>query len=265
MKGVLLAGGTGSRLRPLTAVTNKHLLPVYDRPMLFWPLDVFRANRIGEVLVVTGREHAGSVFALLGSGEDLGFEFTFRVQDEPGGIAQALALAEGFVGWDPSDRGPDQFQFLAVLADNVFIPPPAVRPLTYPDYPDDLVGGRARVWLKLVDAPERYGVPAFEGPARERITAIVEKPAKPPSLYAVTGCYLYDATVFGVITGLEPSARGELEITDVNNVYAARGDLEWEALSGYWGDCGSSLEGLLEASEAVRRESIGARLGPRSA
>lgn len=241
MRGVLLAGGTGSRLLPITRVTNKHLLPVFDRPMIHWPLEVFRANAVREVLVVSGREHMGDVFRLLGSGRELGLDFTFRVQDEAGGIAQALALAEDFV--DPGEAIAGG-EFLVVLGDNVFLPPPIARPL-----PTD----EARVWLKEVPDPRAYGVPVF-GDEEAGIRAIVEKPEAPPSNYAVVGMYQYDSAVFEVIAGLAPSARGELEITDVNNAYAASASLGYDLVPGYWGDAGASIAALVRVSEEVRRQ-----------
>ena len=246
MKGVLLVGGIGSRLRPVTAVTNKHLLPVYDRPMIFWPLEVFRANAIHQVLVVSGREHMGDVFRLLGSGREHGMDFTFRVQDEAGGIAQALALAEEFVDPGPAIAGGE---FLVVLGDNVFLPPPLV--------PGSLPSASARVWLKKVPDPRRYGVPEFDWEGGLAvIRRIVEKPERPPSDFAVVGLYQYDSRVFEIIRGLAPSARGELEVSDVNNAYALGGDLFWQEIAGYWGDAGSSPAGLLavgiEVAEIAR-------------
>lgn len=251
MKGVLLAGGTGTRLRPVTAVTNKHLLPVYDRPMIHWPLEVFRANGVREVMVVTGREHAGAVFGLLGSGADLGFDFTFRVQDRAGGIAEAIALAEAFVGpFVSMDRIVDGDDFLVVLGDNVFIPPPEVPPL--PSW------AGAGVWLARVPYPEFYGVPVFgEG---GRVRAIMEKPQHVGPLdMAVVGLYHYRADAFDVIRGLRPSARGELEVSDLNNAYAARGELAHAELGGRWWDAGGSLELLARAGEEVRAALAGER------
>ncbi|MCK6526022.1 NTP transferase domain-containing protein [Myxococcota bacterium] len=230
MKGVLLAGGTGSRLAPLTAVTNKHLLPVGHEPMVFHPLRKLQRAGVTEVLLVTGREHMGDMIELLGSGRDLGLSLTYRVQDEPAGIAQALSLAEVFAAGS---------LLAVVLGDNVF--------------EDELAGpcarfreqGRgARILLKAVPDPERFGVAEVrEG----RVTRILEKPERPPSDLAVTGAYFYDARVFDLVRGLRPSARGELEITDVNNAYLAAGELEHEVLAGWWTDAGT-FPSLLRAN-----------------
>lgn len=222
MKGVILAGGTGSRLFPLTKVTNKHLLPVGKRPMLLHPVQKLRDAGVTDILIVTGTEHMGDVVGLLGSGKDYGCRFTFRVQDEAGGIAQALALAEGFAAGGP---------ICVLLGDNIF--------------EDDIIedtarfkaqGQGARILLKAVHDPQRYGVARVEG---DRVLEVIEKPKDPPSDLAVTGIYFYDAEVFDIIRGLKPSARGEYEITDVNNAYIERGELTFGTLEGWWTDAGT--------------------------
>ncbi len=224
MKGVVLAGGTGSRLWPLTRVTNKHLLPVGRMPMIHHPVLKLREAGIREILVVTGREHMGDVVGLLGSGAELGLEFSFRVQDEAGGIAQALSLAEGFAAGGP---------LLAILGDNVFQDSltPQVRAF-------EVEPTGARVLLKRVPDARRFGVATLDT-AGERVVRIEEKPAAPQSDLAVTGVYLYDGQVFDIIRGLTPSARGELEITDVNNTYIARGLLGFGEFGGWWSDAGT--------------------------
>jgi len=224
MKGVVLAGGTGSRLWPLTRVTNKHLLPVGRMPMIHHPVLKLREAGIAEILVVTGREHMGDVVGLLGSGAELGLEFSFRVQDEAGGIAQALSLAEGFAAGGP---------LVAILGDNVFEDSLTSHVDAFAAGP-----GGARVLLKRVPDAQRFGVATLD-PAGERVVAIVEKPAVPASDLAVTGVYLYDARVFDIIRTLAPSERGELEITDVNSSYIRRGQLGFGTFDGWWSDAGT--------------------------
>jgi len=233
MKGIILAGGTGSRLFPLTKVTNKHLLPVGRVPMIFHPVRKLTEAGIDEILVVTGVEHMGDVVTLLGSGKDFACRFTYKVQDEAGGIAQALGLAENFAGRDP---------MCVILGDNVFEDPigPFVRAFREQ-------GRGARLLLKQVQDPQRFGVGEVEG---SRVVRIVEKPKKPKSDLAVVGVYFYDSDVFGVIRTLKPSARGELEITDVNNHYLRAGTLQCDRLSGWWTDAGT-FESLHAASELV--------------
>ena len=200
MKGIILAGGTGSRLFPLTKVTNKHLLPVGREPMIFHPVRKLVEAGIREILIVTGLEHMGDVVNLLGSGKDFGCLFTYKVQDEAGGIAQALGLAENFAGKE---------LLCVILGDNIFQDP--IGP--YLSAFREQARG-ARLLLKKVDDPQRYGVAEVEG---SRVVRIVEKPKRPKSDLAVVGIYFYDPQVFDVIRTLKPSARGELEITDVNN------------------------------------------------
>lgn len=220
MKGIVLAGGTGTRLYPLTKVTNKHLLPVGDRPMIYYPVEKLTSAGIKEILIVTGTEHMGDVVTLLGSGREFGCRFTYKVQDEAGGIAQALSLAENFTGSEP---------MVVILGDNVF---EASIDAALGNYP----GEGALIMLKQVPDPNRYGVPRFDG---ERIAAIEEKPDVPASDYAVTGIYIYDSHVYDCIRSLRPSGRGELEITDVNNDYIRRGKMRHAVLDGWWTDAGT--------------------------
>lgn len=222
VRGIVLAGGTGSRLFPLTKVTNKHLLPVGQEPMIFHPIKKLLEAGIKEIMIVTGTEHMGDVVGLLGSGADFGAEFTYRVQDKAGGIAQALGLCEDFVGGALS---------VTILGDNIFedsIKPAVMR------FVEQREG--AQLLIKEVPDPERFGVATMEG---DKITKIVEKPKAPESSYAVTGVYFYDSRVFEIIRTLKPSGRGELEITDVNNAYVARGQLTFSKMKGYWTDAGT--------------------------
>jgi glucose-1-phosphate thymidylyltransferase len=235
MKGVILAGGTGSRLWPLTKVTNKHLLPVGHEPMICQPIKKLRDAGIRDICVVTGTDHMGEVVGLLGSGREFDCEFTYRVQDEAGGIAQALGLAEKFLGGGPA---------CVILGDNVFQDELGPFVQRFREQ-----GPGARILLKEVEHPERFGVADVEG---DRIVSIVEKPSAPRSRYAVTGIYLYDAQVFDVIKACRPSARGELEITDVNNGYLARGELRFDVLHGWWTDAGT-FESLAHANELMRQ------------
>ena len=233
MKGIILAGGTGSRLFPLTKVTNKHLLPVGREPMIFHPVKKLTEAGVSEILIVTGVEHMGAVVTLLGSGKDFGCRFTYKVQDEAGGIAQALGLAENFAGKDPC---------CVILGDNIFQDSigPYVRAFGEQ-------GKGARLLLKQVHDPQRYGVAETDG---KRVTRIVEKPKEPKSDLAVVGIYFYDADVFSMIRTLKPSARGELEITDVNNHYLHAGTLQFDQLQGWWTDAGT-FESLAAANELV--------------
>lgn len=222
MKGIILAGGTGSRLYPLTKVTNKHLLPVGRYPMIFHAVHKLKSAGIADILIVTGKEHMGDVVNLLGSGSELGVNFTYKVQDEAGGIAQALHLAEHFVGGD---------RMVVILGDNVF--EGALAPFIE-KFRAQPTG--AKILLQKVDDPARFGVPEIDG---NRIVSIEEKPQHPKSSYAVTGIYMFDSNVFAIIKTLAPSARGELEITDVNNAYIANGQLTYDVLDGWWTDAGT--------------------------
>jgi glucose-1-phosphate thymidylyltransferase len=234
LRGIILAGGTGSRLRPLTKVTNKHLLPVGQKPMIYYPIEKLTSIGIEQIMIVTGVEYMGDVVGLLGSGREFGCRFTYRVQDEAGGIAQALGLAENFA------------QRLAViLGDNIF-------QANLKSYADKFISQKtgARILLKQVPYPERFGVAQISG---DKVISIEEKPKKPKSDYAVTGIYFYDASVFDIIRTLKPSGRGELEISDVNNAYMAKGQLRYDILDGWWSDAGT-FESLKKVNELVIEE-----------
>ena len=233
MKGIVLAGGTGSRLYPLTKVTNKHLLPVGSKPMINYPIGKLTGAGIQEILIVTGTEHMGDVVSLLGSGKDFGCRFTYKVQDEAGGIAQALGLAENFAGGDT---------MTVILGDNVFEDDLTDAVAGYP-------GEGASIMLKEVGDPTRYGVAELDG---NRIVGIEEKPARPKSNLCVTGVYMFDAKVFDYIHTLKPSGRGELEITDVNNHYIREGRMQYSVMKGWWTDAGT-FESLRRANELMYR------------
>ncbi|MFB5674639.1 sugar phosphate nucleotidyltransferase [Paenibacillus terreus] len=234
MKGIVLAGGTGSRLFPLTKVTNKHLLPVGKYPMIFHTIYKLKQAGIHDILIVTGKEHMGDVVNLLGSGREMDVTFTYKVQDEAGGIAQALGLARHFVGDD---------QMVVILGDNVF--EDNIAPFVE-NFRKQAVG--AKLLLQKVHDPHRFGVAELQG---ERIVSIEEKPAQPKSNYAVTGIYMFDSTVFDIIKTLKPSARGELEITDVNNAYIDKGTLTFDILKGWWTDAGTHAS-LARANELAQ-------------
>ena len=234
MKGVILAGGTGSRLFPLTKVTNKHLLPVGREPMIYYPVRKLTEAGIDEICIVTGVDHMGDVVNLLGSGKDLGCAFTYKVQDEAGGIAQALGLASDFA------RGE---QSCVILGDNIF--EDSIAPYVAA-FREQARG--ARLLLKQVPDPQRYGVAEVEG---SKVIRVVEKPQAPKSDLAVVGIYFYDAEVFDIIATLKPSGRGELEITDVNNHYLRAGSLQCDRLAGWWTDAGT-FDSLAFANELVR-------------
>lgn len=235
MKGIVLAGGLGTRMDPLTRVTNKHLLPVYDRPMVYYPIRTLVDAGIDEILLVTGGESAGDFLKLLGNGSEFGLaHLNYTYQKGHGGIAEALGLARHFADGD---------RIVVILGDNIF--EQDIR---------DAVGRfaaqerGARIFLKEVPDPHRFGVPRLDGP---RIVEIIEKPESPPSSYAVTGIYMYDERVFDIIEHIVPSGRGELEITDVNNAYIRDGHLYFEVLDGWWTDAGT-FESLYRASTLVR-------------
>lgn len=234
MKGVILAGGLGSRLRPLTLVTNKHLLPVYDKPMIYYPIECLLNAGIDEVLIVTGGEHAGDFLKLLKNGKHLGLrELHYTYQEGEGGIADALLLAEDFADGD---------KICVVLGDNII-----EKHIRGPVGEFFTQRRGAKILLKEVEDPQRFGVPRFED---GRIAEIIEKPQDPPSNYAVTGIYMYDSDVFDIARDQEPSKRGELEITDVNNIYLQRGDLTHSVLEGWWTDAGT-FESLHRASNWI--------------
>lgn len=240
LKGVILAGGTGSRLYPLTKVTNKHLLPIGRYPMIYHAILKLKLADISDILIVTGREHMGDVVNLLGSGHEFGVNFTYKVQDQAGGIAQALGLAEGFV---------DNDSMTVILGDNVF---ESEISRFVSDFRKSEFG--ANILLSRVPDPQRFGVPQLDG---ERIVSIEEKPVQPKSEYAVTGIYMYDSQVFNIIRDLRPSARGEFEITDVNNAYIAMGHLTYGVLDGWWTDAGTP-ESYHRANELARSIDFGA-------
>ena len=237
MKGVVLAGGTGSRLDPLTRVTNKHLLPVGEKPMVQWAVDSLREAGVQDLILVTGSDHVDDFRRYFGD------ELRFAQQERAGGIAEALGLARDFAAGD---------RVVVMLADNIFR-----GPITQTVRNFERQGAGARVILAHVRETEHLrhlGVPRIDG---GRILEIVEKPVEPPSIYAVTGVYCYDAEVFEVVDSLEPSARNELEITDVNNHYVRAGTLEYDVFEGYWGDAGESIDAYYEVIERVRRPHFG--------
>ena len=243
MKGIILAGGTGSRLYPLTKVTNKHLLPVGKYPMIFHSVYKLKQSGIEDILIVTGKDHMGDVVNLLGSGSDMGVSFTYKVQDEAGGIAQALDLAEHFVGTD---------QMVVILGDNVF--EDDISPFVE-NFKTQSAG--AKILIQEVHDPTRFGVPEIDG---SRILSIEEKPKAPKSNYAVTGIYMFDHTVFEIVKTLKPSDRGELEITDVNNAYIEREQLSFDILQGWWTDAGTHPS-LARANELAKDIAFGEEFG----
>jgi glucose-1-phosphate thymidylyltransferase len=234
MKGVILAGGLGSRLYPLTKITNKHLLPVYDQPMIYYPLRTLINAGIDDIMIVTGGNSAGDFLRLLGNGKDFGLRhLNYTYQEGEGGIADALSLVEHFA---------DESPVCVVLGDNII--ERNIRGAA-DEYRRQESG--AKILLKKVTDPHRFGVPEIEG---DKILRIEEKPATPKSDYAVTGIYFYDPTVFAIIKTLKPSGRGELEITDVNNHFIDKGEMTWNELEGWWTDAGT-FESLLRASNLV--------------
>jgi glucose-1-phosphate thymidylyltransferase len=245
MKGVLLAGGLGTRLHPLTRVTNKHLLPVFDRPMIYYPLQALINAGVRDIMLVTGGNNAGDFLRLLGNGKDFGLKhLNYTYQEGEGGIAAALALAEHFV---------DGERVCVVLGDNII-------EHDFRASAEKFARGDegARILLKQVPDPERFGVPVFRG---RRIVGIEEKPRRPKSRYAVTGIYMYDARVFDVIRTLKPSGRGELEITDVLNHYIPNGRLFTRVYDGHWTDAGT-VPSLLRAAEMAAADDAAGRLAP---
>lgn len=238
MKGIILAGGLGSRLFPLTKVTNKHLLPVYNKPMIYYPIETLVKAGIKDILLVTGGNSAGDFLRLLGNGKEFGLKhFNYAYQEGEGGIADALSLAEHFADGD---------KIVVILGDNIL----EDNLTPFVDSFRKQKSG-ARLLLKEVQDPERFGVADFKG---KKIVKITEKPKNPTSSYAVVGVYMYDATIFDLIRPLKPSGRGELEITDVNNAYLRRGDLEFDILKGYWTDAGT-FDSLYRAGRLVAEKS----------
>ena len=236
MKGVILAGGLGQRLRPLTTVTNKHLLPVFDRPMIHYPIQTLVNAGITDLMLVTGGQSAGDFLRLLGNGKEFGLHhINYAYQEKEGGIAEALGLAEFFAERD---------DICVMLGDNIIEGNIIAARREF-----EAQGRGARILLKKVPDPQRFGVPVLEG---ERVVCIEEKPAKPASPYAVTGIYFYDSAVWKILKTLVPSDRGELEITDVNNHYIDEGGMAYDVLQGWWTDAGT-FESLLHAGRQVAR------------
>jgi glucose-1-phosphate thymidylyltransferase len=238
MKGIILAGGLGTRLHPLTKITNKHLLPIFDKPMIFYPIRTLVDAGVRDLLIVTGGNNAGDFLRLLGNGKVFGLpHINYTYQEGEGGIADALRLAEHFAGGE---------KIVVMLGDNV----------VEKDIRRGVAAFRkqkrgARIYLKEVPNPREYGVAELRG---KRVARIVEKPKRPKSNLAVIGIYMYDSSVFDIIRTLKPSGRGELEITDVNNAYISRGQLEYEILDGWWADAGGSPQKLLETSIRIARQ-----------
>lgn len=233
MKGIILAGGSGTRLNPLTRVTSKQLLPIYDQPMIYYPLQTLLTGGIKEVLIITAPDHAGDFLNFLGSGRQFNAKFTYEIQDEPAGLAQGLSLAETFVGDDSC---------VMVLGDNIYDH----------DFTKEFTGftSGAKIFVKEVPDPKRFGV--VEMDSNGHVLSIEEKPEQPKSNLAQTGMYMYDEHVFDLIRTLKPSVRGELEITDLNNVYLERGALSAGVIDGEWIDAGT-FESLFEATELRRK------------
>lgn len=237
MKGVVLAGGLGTRLQPLTRITNKHLLPIYDRPMIYYPIQMLVEAGLRDILIVTGGPYAGDFLRLIGNGEDFGLSrINYAYQKGEGGIAEALGLSREFVGGD---------KLVVVLGDNIL--------------EQGIRGGieafarqkaGSRIYLKAVEHPWEYGIAEV---AEDKVLRIIEKPQHPPGNLAVIGVYMYPPDVFEIVKDLKPSARGELEITDVNNAYIERGQMEYDLLEGWWLDAGENHEALLRANLTVAR------------
>lgn len=235
MKGIILAGGLGTRLNPLTAITNKHLLPVYDKPMIYYPIEALVDAALDDIMVVTGGQHAGEFLRLLGNGKEFGLkELRYAYQAGEGGIAEALGLAAHFAADD---------RIVVMLGDNIV--EKSIRP--YVEAFADQARG-AKILLKEVANPQEFGVAEVKG---DRVVGIVEKPTSPKTNYAVVGIYMYDARVFDIIKTLRPSDRGELEITDVNNAYIEAGEMTFAFLDGWWADAGESCDALLRTSQMV--------------
>jgi glucose-1-phosphate thymidylyltransferase len=234
MKGIVLAGGLGTRLLPLTKVTNKHLLPIYDKPMIYYPIETLVEAGVDDILLVTGGNSAGDFLRLIGNGKEFGLKhINYTYQEGEGGIAEALGLAEHFAEDDV---------ITVILGDNLI--ESSIRNAVE-DFKKQKEG--AKIFLKKVDDPERFGVATLDG---DKVVKIVEKPKKPESNYAVIGIYMYDNAVFDIIKTLRPSDRGELEITDVNNAYIERGNMTYEILDGWWTDAGT-FPSLIRASNLV--------------
>jgi glucose-1-phosphate thymidylyltransferase len=235
MKGVILAGGLGTRLHPLTRITNKHLLPVFDKPMIYYPIQSLVNAGITDIMIVTGGAYAGEFLRLIGNGNEFGLKgIEYAYQEGEGGIADALKLSEHFVGRD---------KFIVILGDNIV--GGSIRPAVG-EFMRQKRG--ARILLKEVTDPRHYGCPEIKG---NRISRIEEKPRNPKSRYAVLGIYMYDPSVFSIVRNLKPSQRGELEITDVNNAYVRKGLMKYNILDGWWGDAGESIDAYLRVNKMV--------------
>ncbi len=242
MKGVILAGGLGTRLYPLTKITNKHLLPVYDKPMILYGIDTLKRSGISEIMIVCGREHAGHFMNFLGSGKEYGVKLSYALQDKNnGGISDALLYAEDFA---------DRNNIAVILGDNIF-EDDFSKPVA------EFQNG-AMVFLKKVPDPKRFGVAVFDKSGKKLLT-IEEKPAKPKSDSAQTGFYLYDFNIFSYIRKIKPSKRGELEITDANNMYLNRGEMKFSYVKGFWLDVGM-FDSLLEASNVIAKKNAGKKI-----
>ena len=235
MKGVILAGGLGTRLAPLTNITNKHLLPIYDKPMIYYPMQTLVNAGIEDIMVVTGGNNAGDFLRLLGNGKEFGLKWLrYAYQEGEGGIADALGLAEHFA---------ERERIMVMLGDNVI-----EKNILESVQKFKKQESGARILLTEVDNPQDYGVAVLEG---ERVAKIIEKPKVPPTNLAVIGIYMYDERVFDMIRNISPSARGELEITDVNNMYIEAGDMAYDVLDGWWADSGSSIDGWFRVNQMV--------------
>ncbi len=235
MKGIILAGGTGTRLRPLTLITNKHLLPVYDKPMVLYPLETLKKAGVDEIMVVCGKEHAGHFMGFLGSGKEYGVKLSYALQHGAGGIPEALSLADDF-----AEGG----KITVILGDNIFEDDFSSEVRTFRDQKG------AKIFLKEVENPHRFGVAELQG---DRIVNIEEKPAHPKSKYIATGFYMYDFDVFEKIKQLKPSARGELELTDIHNMYIQEKKLSYGRVHGFWSDAGT-IDSLMYAAHWVAEQ-----------
>ncbi len=236
MKGIILAGGAGTRLNPLTKVTSKQLLPIYNKPMVFYPLQTLLDAGITEILFIVAPDHAGDFLKLLGSGKEFGSKFSYEVQDKPDGLAQAFKIGENFIGTD---------DVALILGDNLFDE-------NFSESVKTFTSG-ARVFAKQVSDPERFGIVTFDD--QKKVVSIVEKPKNPTSDYAVTGLYVYDNSVISKVKTLAPSARGEYEITDLNNLYLKEGTLDVAFVEGAWLDTGT-FESLFEAAVFAREKEL---------
>jgi len=241
MKGIILAGGSGTRLDPLTRVTSKQLLPVYDKPMIYYPLNTLLGAGIKDILIIIAPERSGDFLNLLGSGKEFGAKFTYEIQDRPEGLAQALIIGEEFIGDDDC---------ALILGDNIFTDDMSASVRNF--------SSGARIFAKKVSDPERFGV--VECDATGKVISLEEKPAHPKSNYAQTGLYIYDNQVVEFAKSLKPSVRGELEIVDLHNIYLSRGELQVEIIQGEWIDAGT-VESLYRASQVVREHKLGMTLG----